>query len=193
MACFASFIVLMKFAFIFASYNSKYWVLVIYFKYRVIIFFISFSRNGFLRMIMRKFRLFWNLYHQPRDQGKQKTALFIMTKQREGKRKKKKRGCCCFSNKLLNLRLSKVKTIDLFAISRKRFCLYEFSDSGHKIRNRNFINIPNLRKLFYIYLKYIWDILNTKSSISSDTGKGSQFWAVSRTWALFRVNFSINS
>ena len=110
MACFASFIVLMKFAFIFASYNSKYWVLVIYFKYRVIIFFISFSRNGFLQMIMRKFRLFWNLYHQPRDQRKQMTALFIMTKQREGKRKKKKRGYCCFSNKLLNLRLSKVKT-----------------------------------------------------------------------------------
>ena len=143
MACFASFIVLMKFAFIFASYNSKYWVLVIYFKYRVIISFISSSRNGFLRMIMRKFRLFWNLYHQPRDQRKPKTALFIMTKQREGKRKKKKRGYCCFSNKLLNLRLSKVKTIDLFAISRKRFCLYEFSDNGHKIRNRNFINIPN--------------------------------------------------
>lgn len=110
MACFTSFIVLIKFAFIFASYNSKYWVLVIYFKYRVIIFFISFSRNGFLQMIMRKFRLFWNLYHQPRDQRKQKTVLFIMTKQREGKRKKKKRGYCCFSNKLLNLRLSKVKT-----------------------------------------------------------------------------------
>lgn len=194
MACFASFIVLIKFAFIFASYNSKYWVLVIYFKYRVIIFFISFSRNGFLQMIMRKFRLFWNLYHQPRDQRKQETALFIMTKQREGKRKKKRNEdvvasvisywtCVC----------QKSKQIDLFAISRKRFCLYEFSDSGHKIRNRNFINIPNLRKLFYIYLKYIWDILNTKSSISSDTGKGSQFWAVSRTWALFRVNFSINS
>ena len=87
----------------------------------------------------------------------------------------------------------KSKQIDLFAVSRKRFCLYEFSDNGHKIRNRNFINIPNLRKLFFIYLKYIWDVLNTKSSISSDTGKGSQFWAVSRTWDLFRVNFSINS
>lgn len=155
MACFASFIVLIKFAFIFASYNSKYWVLVIYFKYRVIIFFISFSRNGFLQMIMRKFRLFWNLYHQPRDQRKQRTALFIMTKQREGKRKKKRNEdivasvisywtCVC----------QKSKQIDLFAVSRKRFCLYEFSDSGHKIRNRNFINIPNLRKLFL----YIWNI-----------------------------------
>ena len=49
----------------------------------------------------------------------------------------------------------KSKQIDLFAISRKRFCLYEFSDSGHKIRNRNFINIPNLRKLFYIFEIYM--------------------------------------
>ena len=48
----------------------------------------------------------------------------------------------------------KSKQIDLFAVSRKRFCLYEFSDSGHKLRNRNFINIPNLRKLFL----YIWNI-----------------------------------
>ena len=48
----------------------------------------------------------------------------------------------------------KSKQIDLFAISRKRFCLYEFSDNGHKIPNRNFINIPNLRKRFL----YIWNI-----------------------------------
>ena len=191
---FCLFIVLMKFAFIFASYNSKYWVLVIYCKYRVIIFFISFSRNGFLQMVMRKLRLFWNLYHQPRDQRKQKTALFIMTKQREGKRKKKKkRGCCCSVISYWTSVCQKSKQIDLFAILRKRFCLHEFSDSGHKIRNRNFINIPNLRKLFFICLKYIWDVLNTKSSISSDTGKGSQFWAVSQTWAVFRVDFSINS
>ena len=155
MACFASFIVLMKFAFIFASYNSKYWVLVIYFKYRVIIFFISFSRNGFLQMIMRKLRLFWNLYHQPRDQRKKKRRRFLSWQNR-GKENKKKRNedivasvisywtCVC----------QKSKQIDLFAVSRKRFCLYEFSDSGHKIRNRNFINIPNLRKLFL----YIWNI-----------------------------------
>lgn len=193
MTCFASFIVLMKFPFIFASYNSKYWVLVIYFKYRVIIFFISFSRNGFLQMIMRKFRLFWNLYHQPRDQRKQKTALFIMTKQREGKRKKKKRGYCCFSNKLLNLRLSKVKTIDLFAISRKRFCLYEFSDNGHKIRNRNFINIPNLRKLFL----YIWNIYEMywtrKVAFHVILEKEANFEPLVELETFFESIFSINS
>ena len=154
MACFASFIVLMKFAFIFASYNSKYWVLVIYFKYRVIIFFISFSRNGFLQMIIRKFRLFWNLYHQPRDQTKKRRRF--LSWQNRGKENEKKRNedivalvisywtCVC----------QKSKQIDLFAVSRKRFCLYEFSDNGHKRRNRNFINIPNLRKLFL----YIWNI-----------------------------------
>lgn len=155
MACFASFIVLMKFAFIFASYNSKYWVLVICFKYRAIIFFISFSRNGFLQMIMRKLRLFWNLYHQPRDRRKQKTALFIMTKEREGKRKKRNEDAVASVIGYSTGVCQKSKQNDLFVISRKRFCLYEFSDSVHKICNRNFIKIPNLRKFFL----YVWNII----------------------------------
>ena len=126
-------------------------------------------------------------------ENKRRRFLSWQNRGKENEKKKKKRGCCCSVISYWTSVCQKSKQIDLFAILRKRFCLHEFSDSGHKIRNRNFINIPNLRKLFFICLKYIWDVLNTKSSISSDTGKGSQFWAVSQTWAVFRVDFSINS